>query len=1019
MRYAIYKFTLWLSGFRKADWARPLVTTMVITAACMMALAAVDEWLLPRWTLFDVPMATILLTSVIAGLAVLFGLRVYRQMAENTLAEITERLRLAEELEEERRHMRALMEHSFDYIFFKDTEGRYSRMNRRFAEALGLPDAALAYGRSAEDYFAPEHVRVIREDEARMLREGTPVIGKQEMLVWKDGRVTWASVTKVPYKDRSGAPAGFFCIARDITESHRIEQRLQQLSLAVEQSPSVVMITDVEGRIEYVNRSFTQLTGYEPDEVRGKKPSLLSSGRTPPSTIRNLWETITAGGEWRGELVNRKKNGEIYWGRTSISPIRGARGEITHYVQLLEDVTREKQAEERLLVELERREELERIIRRSPAVVFLWQATEGWPVEFVSSNVDQFGYSEEDFMSGRLLHAGIVHPDDLERVRAEITFYSMEGIDEFLQEYRIFTKAGDVRWLEVRTWMRREPGGAITHYQGLVIDVTEQKLAQHALTVSENRYRTLVEQLPGIIYVADTVRPSVLRYVSPQVNALLGFSEMEWLRTPESWRERVLAEDLAGLAEAEKRCAETGEPISVEFGARAKDGHVMWFRNEGRLIRDASGKPVVIQGILLDITKRRLAENARAVMIEGLRAVLIAAQELNACPELDDVRRRAVELGRSKLGLERCRILLSDGKQIQGSFGTSLAGETIDERAFRAPLTGVWGDRFKVRSPDEQLLLVLNEGLIEWDGASMVSAGRGWMAVTPIQSPQHGLLGLFCNDAAVSGAPCDPARQEVVSVFCSMLGTILDRKSAERDRRDFEARQRDIMERTDRLNSLGMLAAGMAHEINNPLQGILSHLHGLKSEVATGPGLSSLQMAERGVENIAGLVRKLLVLGTSREEGYRAADVGEALDFVVQLLSAEFKRGGIGIVKEVRRARLQVALSQRDMVQVLLNLLINARDAMAEGGQVSVRLDADEAEGIIHVNDTGSGIPEAIKDQVFTPFFTTKGPRGTGLGLSVAESILRAGRGSIAIARTSPRGTTFEIRIPLAKAGRT
>jgi PAS domain S-box-containing protein len=518
--------------------------------------------------------------------------------------------------------------------------------------------------------------------------------------------------------------------------------------------------------------------------------------------------------------------------------------------------------------------------------------------------------------------------------------------------------------------------------------------------------------------VADPVRPALLRYVSPQVNALLGYSEMDWLRTPEAWRDRVVAEDLPRLADAERRCVETGEPISVEIGVRARDGRVVWFSNEGRMVRDAAGRPVVVQGIMLDITKRRVAERARDVMIEGLRSVLHAAEDLNACAGEEDVLRRAVALGRERLGLERCRILRAEGREIRGTFGTNLAGETVDERAYRVPLSGPWEDRFRSRPSGDQLLLVLNEDLPEWNGSRMTSAGTGWMAITPIPSARGGMAGLFCNDAAATRSACDPARQEVVSVFCSMLGSILDRRGAEAERRLFEARQREVMERTDRLNSIGMLAAGMAHEINNPLQGILSHLHALKGIAAGTDARSSLEMAERGVENIAALVRKLLVMGSAREEGRRAADVGEALDFVTQLLSAEFKRAGVGIVKEVRRARLQVALHTRDMVQVLLNLLINARDAMPEGGQVSVRLDADEAFGIITISDTGYGIPESIKDQVFTPFFTTKGPRGTGLGLSVAASILHAGGGSIAVARTSARGTTFEIRIPLARADR-
>ena len=140
-----------------------------------------------------------------------------------------------------------------------------------------------------------------------------------------------------------------------------------------------------------------------------------------------------------------------------------------------------KQAEKELRSALEKRKELEAIIYRSPAIVFLWRAAEGWPVEFVSDNIEQFGYTPEDFISGRIPFAKIVHPEDLGRVGAEVLRYSQEGQTEFTQEYRIITKSGDVRWLDDRTLVRRDTNGIITHYQGVVIDISERKRVEEAL----------------------------------------------------------------------------------------------------------------------------------------------------------------------------------------------------------------------------------------------------------------------------------------------------------------------------------------------------------------------------------------------------------------------------------------------------------------------------------------------------------------------------------------------------------
>ncbi len=125
----------------------------------------------------------------------------------------------------------------------------------------------------------------------------------------------------------------------------RAEKELRKMSRVVEQSPSTVMITDLEGHIEYVNPKFTQLTGYTLDEVRGKNPRFLKSGETPAEEYARLWKTIAAGGEWHGELHNVKKNGERYWEAASMSAIKNTRGEITHYLALKEDITARKEAD--------------------------------------------------------------------------------------------------------------------------------------------------------------------------------------------------------------------------------------------------------------------------------------------------------------------------------------------------------------------------------------------------------------------------------------------------------------------------------------------------------------------------------------------------------------------------------------------------------------------------------------------------------------------------------------------------
>jgi len=152
---------------------------------------------------------------------------------------------------------------------------------------------------------------------------------------------------------RGGIHRGFF---RRRTESNPNEERLRKLSRAVEQSPASVVMTDVRGVIDYVNPKFCEVTGYTAGEVCGQNVRMLKSGQMPPETYRELWTTIFAGREWRGEFHNKKKSGESYWEFASISPIKNEAGFVTHFVAVKEDITGRKRIEaerEKLIGELQ------------------------------------------------------------------------------------------------------------------------------------------------------------------------------------------------------------------------------------------------------------------------------------------------------------------------------------------------------------------------------------------------------------------------------------------------------------------------------------------------------------------------------------------------------------------------------------------------------------------------------------------------------------------------------------------
>ncbi|MFP4161368.1 MAG: PAS domain S-box protein, partial [Ectothiorhodospira sp.] len=164
----------------------------------------------------------------------------------------------------------------------------------------------------------------------------------------KEGGWRWMLYQASPVHDPEGRLSKILGSSLDITERKQAEETSERLAYAVEQSPSVVVLTDTDGVIEYVNRHFCEITGFLPEEVIGERPALLRYGEKNVAKYQDLWQTLARGETWEGEFNNQKRNGEPYWEEARISPIRNARGEVTHYIKLAEDISDKKDLSERL-----------------------------------------------------------------------------------------------------------------------------------------------------------------------------------------------------------------------------------------------------------------------------------------------------------------------------------------------------------------------------------------------------------------------------------------------------------------------------------------------------------------------------------------------------------------------------------------------------------------------------------------------------------------------------------------------
>ncbi|PKM98288.1 MAG: hypothetical protein CVU79_04060 [Elusimicrobia bacterium HGW-Elusimicrobia-3] len=158
----------------------------------------------------------------------------------------------------------------------------------------------------------------------------------------KDGTLFPVELTVTPLRDVNGMTIGFLGVAMDITTRKKSQQEMRKLSAAVKNSPTSILITDPEGRIEYVNPKFIELTGYSQAELIGQNPRIINSGKMHKSVFKELWDTLLAGKEWHGELLNRKKNGQFFWESASISPVKDPQGRITNFVAVKLDITEAK-----------------------------------------------------------------------------------------------------------------------------------------------------------------------------------------------------------------------------------------------------------------------------------------------------------------------------------------------------------------------------------------------------------------------------------------------------------------------------------------------------------------------------------------------------------------------------------------------------------------------------------------------------------------------------------------------------
>jgi len=233
-------------------------------------------------------------------------------------------------------------------IFWKDCESRYLGCNTVFARDAGRASPDELTGRTDFDMGWKDQAELYRADDKAVMASGKPRLNFEEPQTTPDGNMIWLRTSKVPMRDEGNRVVGILGIYDDITERKAAEEQLRKLSLAVEQSPENIVITNLDAEIEYVNEAFVRNSGYSREEAIGRNPRILQSGRTPQATYEALWDALTHGRPWQGELVNKRRDGSEYAEFAIITPLHQPDGTITHYVSVKEDITEKKRIGEEL-----------------------------------------------------------------------------------------------------------------------------------------------------------------------------------------------------------------------------------------------------------------------------------------------------------------------------------------------------------------------------------------------------------------------------------------------------------------------------------------------------------------------------------------------------------------------------------------------------------------------------------------------------------------------------------------------
>ncbi len=381
----------------------------------------------------------------------------------------------------------------------------------------------------------------------------------------------------------------------------------------MEQSPISVIITDTNGKIEYVNPRFLDLTGYSSADVIGKNPRILSTGHTSNDDYAKMWETILAGQNWRGEFLNRKKNGELYWEDATIGPIKNETGEITHFIGLKVNITPRK----KIMAELEGVHQIyHQTIENARGVPYKFSYQTG-SYEFVSNNIeDLVGLKPQDFTPetmSRLIQSHVITDPDA-RITDPVEYgraFRNGKIPHYQMDIEFHLDNGEHKWVsDFSTPVTDKETGKVIGSMGILMDITDRKKSEENILYQANLLQSVTDA------IISTDRDFMITSWNTSAKIIYGWKAEEVIG--KNFRDIVKPEySYSSREEFNKKFTEDGF-WSGEMVHHYKDGHPISVYSNVSDIKDSNGISIGRVSVNHDISAQKKAEEEKTALEDQL-----------------------------------------------------------------------------------------------------------------------------------------------------------------------------------------------------------------------------------------------------------------------------------------------------------------------------------------------------------------------------------------------------------------